>query len=173
MKRILIIGSAGAGKTTLARYLSRQLALPLIHLDQEFWRPGWVAPSVESWKQEVSRIIAQPAWIIDGYYRNTLDVACRAADTIIFLDIAHFLCIYRVCMRYLRHILLHQLRLDLPEGCPERLRWSFLCWIWAFPQKQRPVILRKIREVEEGRHVIIIHNQAELVRLYDWARYSH
>ena len=170
MKRILIIGSAGAGKTTLACYLSRQFVLPLIHLDQKFWHPGWVAPSAESWQQQIAQVIAQPAWIIDGYYRNTLDITYRAADTIIFLDISHLICIYRICMRYLTHKLLHRVRSDLPEGCPERLRWSFLSWVWTFPQKQRPIILNTIQEAEERQHVIIIHNQTELVQLCHWVR---
>jgi adenylate kinase family enzyme len=84
MKRILIIGSAGAGKTTLAHYLGQHLALPVIHLDQLFWRPGWVAPPVIEWKQQVNQLLARPTWILDGYYHNTLDVTCRAADTILF-----------------------------------------------------------------------------------------
>jgi adenylate kinase family enzyme len=163
MKRILIVGSAGAGKTTLACYLSQQLALPLIHLDQVFWQPGWLAPSVASWERLISQLIAQPTWILDGYYRNTLDMICKAADTIIFLDISRRRCIYRVCLRYLRNRLFRQRRLDLPNGCPERLRWSFLSWVWTFPQKQRPAILQTLQEVSAERQIVLIHNQAELV----------
>lgn len=164
MKRILIIGSAGAGKTTLARYLGQHLALPVVHLDQLFWRPGWVAPPVTDWKQQVNQLLARPTWILDGYYHNTLDVTCRAADTIIFLDIARQRCLYRVCLRYLRKKLFRQMRRDLPDGCAEQLRWSFLAWVWTFPQKQRPEILQKLQEVSEGRHIILIHSQAEFAQ---------
>jgi len=167
MKRILIVGSAGAGKTTLARYVSQQLALPLIHLDQVFWRPGWIAPSVTSWEQQVAQLVAQPTWVMDGYYRDILDMTCRAADTIIFLDISHQRCTYRVCLRYLRNRLFHQVRLDLPDGCPEQLRWSFLSWVWTFPQKQRPAILQKLQAVAAERDIIMIHNQIELVAWCD------
>ncbi|MFI6132271.1 hypothetical protein [Micromonospora sp. NPDC051141] len=43
MRRILVVGSSGAGKSTVAGELARRLDLPLIHLDRHYWRPGWVA----------------------------------------------------------------------------------------------------------------------------------
>jgi adenylate kinase family enzyme len=50
MKRIAILGCSGAGKSTLARILGHRFGLPVIHLDQHYWRPGWVEPSKEEWR---------------------------------------------------------------------------------------------------------------------------
>ena len=66
MKRILIIGAGGSGKTTLARRLAERTGLPLIHLDQLYWHSGWQATPTEEWRSKVDELIAGETWIMDG-----------------------------------------------------------------------------------------------------------
>lgn len=60
MERILIIGSPGAGKSTLSRELARRTGLPVHHLDRLYWNPGWVETDKQAWQDEVSRLVATP-----------------------------------------------------------------------------------------------------------------
>ena len=55
MQRILVIGSPGAGKSTFARRLADTLDLPLMHLDQQYWLPGWVEPEPAAWDRRLDR----------------------------------------------------------------------------------------------------------------------
>lgn len=66
MWRILVVGSGGAGKSMLARKLSKILRLPLINLDARYWRPGWVQTGKDERKQIVSELIKRDRWVIDG-----------------------------------------------------------------------------------------------------------
>ena len=68
MRRVLVIGISGAGKSTFARELAARIGLPLIHLDKEFWRPGWVTTQQPQWRARVAALAAQDTWIIDGNY---------------------------------------------------------------------------------------------------------
>lgn len=91
MKRILVIGRSGAGKTTFSDRLGKALGRKVIHLDNLFWKPGWVrAFSSEEWVKQVKRLIKEDEWIIDGTYHNTLEMRLRRADTVIFFDINSF-----------------------------------------------------------------------------------
>ena len=65
-ERILIIGSGGAGKSTLAVELGRLLGLPVVHLDAEFWRPGWVQTPDEEWHCRMSELVQFDRWLMDG-----------------------------------------------------------------------------------------------------------
>ncbi|WP_207232303.1 AAA family ATPase [Micromonospora kangleipakensis] len=78
MRRILIVGSAGAGKSTLAREVARRLDLPLIHLDRHYWRPGWVASGDARFRAEVAALAARPAWVMDGTTAAGSTSACPA-----------------------------------------------------------------------------------------------
>ncbi len=68
MERVLVIGSPGAGKSTFATKLARRTGLPLIHLDQQYWRSGWVEPPKEEWLDKLGGLIAGRRWIMDGNY---------------------------------------------------------------------------------------------------------
>jgi len=83
MQRIVIIGCGGSGKSTLASRLAGLLGLPVQHLDQLYWRPGWVATPDPQWRSTVAELCGRPAWIIDGNYGGTMDVRLAAADTIV------------------------------------------------------------------------------------------
>jgi adenylate kinase family enzyme len=84
MKRIAIIGSCGAGKSTLARQMGTILGLEVIHLDSFFWKPGWVETPRVEWRSTVENLVKRETWIIDGNYGSTFDIRLEAADTIVF-----------------------------------------------------------------------------------------
>jgi adenylate kinase family enzyme len=67
-RRVIVTGLAGAGKSTISLALAAKTGLPVIHLDLQFWKPGWVAPSETEWREKQSAVLAGDAWIADGNY---------------------------------------------------------------------------------------------------------
>ena len=136
MQRIMIIGSPGSGKTTLARQLGALMGIEVIHLDRYFWQPGWVEPPRDEWITKQDRLVQRPQWIMDGNYSATQDIRLAVADTIIFLDTPRWLCLWRALKRRVHY---HgRSRPDLPPDCPEALDWTFLRYTWSYPSERRP-----------------------------------
>ena len=157
MKRILIIGCGGSGKTTLARKLHQLLHLQLIHLDFHYWQAGWQEPSVEDWQQTVRLLIAGDNWIMDGNYGGTLDMRAARADTIIFLDFNRYRCLWGIFLRRIRY---HgRTRPDLPAGCPERLTPEFIRYVWNYRRIRQPRILTLLKEYEQRGIKIHVFNR--------------
>jgi adenylate kinase family enzyme len=162
MRRVLVIGSGGSGKTTLARRLGQSAGLPVVHLDARYWRPGWVAPSPEEWEATVRQLLAADAWIMDGNYGGTLDLRLGACDTVVFLDLSRTLCLWRVLKRQVRWW--GRSRPELPAGCPERFSWEFLRWIWTYPARRRPGILERLARIQPAATVIHLRSDREIER---------
>ena len=139
MKRILVIGSGGAGKTTFAKHLSKKLSLPLTHLDAHFWNPGWTKTPTEEWNQIVHELCSKSEWVMDGNFASSLDIRLKRADTVIFLDFGRVLCTYRAFKRFFLNI--GKVRDDMGAGCKEHLDLEFLKWVWNFPINSRPRII--------------------------------
>jgi hypothetical protein len=74
MKRIMVIGCCGSGKSTLSLKIQRITGLPLFHLDQYYWQPNWSEPSKEKWEKIVADLANKEEWIIDGNYGGTMDL---------------------------------------------------------------------------------------------------
>lgn len=161
MQRVLVLGCSGAGKTTLARELAAITGLPLVHLDQHYWRPGWTEPDAETWTAQLSTLVAQPRWVMDGNYGGTLALRLSAADTAIFLDLPRRVCVGRILRRYL--IKRGRTRSDMGPECPERLHWGFLAYVWRFQNEHRPRVLEALRHF--GGHLITLRSSAA-VRAY-------
>ena len=102
VRKIAIIGCGGAGKSTLAHRLGDVLGLPVVHLDQHYWRPGWVEPDKATFHAQLAELLAADAWVLDGNYSGTLEVRAAAADVVVFLDFPRALCLYRVFARWWR-----------------------------------------------------------------------
>ena len=152
MNRIMVVGNAGAGKSTFARRLGGKLALPVIHLDSQFWRPGWQSPEPAARRQQLVALVASPAWVMDGNYINTFDIRMPRADCLVWLDHPRGICMRRVLIRM---IMGHgRTRSDLAEGCPDRFDVAFLRCVWSFPSKQRPRIAAGIAQF--GSHLRVI-----------------
>lgn len=85
MKKVIVIGSSGSGKSTFSRKLSERLNIPVYHLDQLFWKPNWVM-STEYEKITIQNsILEKNEWIIDGNYSGILEDRLQLADTVMFL----------------------------------------------------------------------------------------
>jgi adenylate kinase family enzyme len=156
----VIIGSGGAGKSTLAKRIGERRSLPVIHLDAMHWSEGWVETPAETWAERVSALVAGDTWVIDGNYGGTFDVRFRAADTIVFLDLPRWLCLWRVVRRWMRYR--GQSRPDMAPGCPERLDLEFLRWIWTYPRKRRPAVLERLDRVGRGTQVFRLRSPADV-----------
>jgi len=160
MKRVLVIGSGGAGKSTFARRLGALLGLEVIHLDSLYWQAGWVEPPREVWHERVSGLLRREAWVMDGNYSGTLEERLEACDTVVFLDLPRTLCAWRVLKRGLRYR--GQSRPDMAPGCPERPSLDFLRWVWHYPTRSRPKVLRLLDAHGAGRQVFRLRSPAEV-----------
>jgi adenylate kinase family enzyme len=165
MNRVLILGSAGAGKTTLAHQIGKFLNLPIIHLDAYYWKPGWEPTPMTDWWEVVEELVAGDAWVMDGNYRGTLTLRLMAADTVIFLDFPRWLCLWRVFKRALRYA--GRTRPDMAPGCREKIDLPFLRWIWTYPTRARPQILTCLEVCQSEKTVIILRSPAEVQQFLD------
>ena len=159
MERVMIIGSGGAGKSTLARELGRRTGLPVFHLDAAYWKPGWEPTPREEWAQRVEELACGPRWIIDGNYSNTMDDRLKHADTIIFLDYSKWMNLYGIVKR--RIIYRNEARPDMSEGCKERLDWAFIKWVWKFEKEKAPSLREKLQGISH-KEVYHFRNRKEL-----------
>ena len=160
MRRVAVIGCGGAGKSTLARELGRRLDLPVLHLDEHYWRPGWQRAGPAVWRQIQLRLVAGDAWIIDGNYLSTLELRLGAADTVVFLDVSRWRCVWRAT----RRVLIGRGRANTAAGCPERLgrrHLSFLSYIWSFKRDARPGVLDALAKHQESTTVIRLATPAQ------------
>ena len=136
MERILVIGPCGAGKSTLAVKLGARLGLPVIHLDQEYWRPGWVEPPKDEWAAQVEELIARPRWVMDGKYGGTLARRLERAELVDNLDYQRSVFVPRMLWRSLSQ--LGRTRADMAPGCRERLDWEFIRYTWRYKLDVEP-----------------------------------
>lgn len=157
VNKILIVGSAGSGKTTFAKSLGEILNLPVIHLDKEYWKPNWVKPEHDEWVEKLEKLLNQERWIIDGNYRSTLKQRVEKADMIIFLDYDRKVCVNSVLSRIEENE--GKVRDDLSEGCIETFDPDFLKWVWDFPIKYRPEILDVLNS--SNKEVVILKTRNE------------
>lgn len=128
MKKIAIIGPSGAGKTILAVNLAKRLNLPVYHLDTYFWKPDWQEADSEQFMLKQYELVMLDQWIIDGNFRRTLSIRLFEADTIIFLDISRWRCLYQAIRRQLKYY--DRNRPDFPRGCVSRFDKKFLWFLW-------------------------------------------
>lgn len=86
MKKIMVIGCPGSGKSTFSRALHKKTHIPLFHLDMMYWNPDRTTVEKAVFRERLSSAIQNKEWIIDGNYGSTIELRLQACDTVIFLD---------------------------------------------------------------------------------------
>lgn len=139
MRRVLVLGCPGAGKSTLARSLGEALSLPVVHLDKLWWKSGWINRTEGEFDALLDAVLLGEEWVIDGNYLRTLPRRLERCDAVVLLDYPRRGCL----LRALRRILTWRgrTRPDMAADCPERLDGEFVRWIWEFHRTQRPQVL--------------------------------
>lgn len=160
MNKVLVLGCAGSGKSTFSRKLGQITGLPVIHLDSLYWKPGWVASSNLEWDLIIEKLAAKDKYIMDGNYSRTISIRLQEADTVFYFDFPRFLCLYRILKR---RIINHGMtRVDMAEGCKEKIDWEFIKWVWNFNKKNRPRILESLEVVKDHKNIVIFKNPGEV-----------
>ncbi len=160
MKRVLIIGSGGAGKSTLARRLGEALGIEVFHLDKIHWRPNWTESPKDEFRKAVEDVIKQDAWIMDGNFGGTMEIRLPACDTVIFLDFSRTVCLYRVIKRRLTYRGTN--RPDMAEGCNEKIDLEFLHWVWTFPTRAKPAIEERLKRFGKEKMLFRLRSRREV-----------
>ena len=160
MRRVSIIGSGGAGKSTLARQLGEITGLPVIHLDRLYWKPGWTETPKDVWRENVEDLVKRDEWIVDGNFGGTMEIRLAASDTVIFLDFPRLLCTYRAVKRAVTFR--NKTRPDMGPGCNEKLDVEFLTWVWQFPGKTVPAIEDRLSRLGSEVKIIRLRSPNEV-----------
>ena len=133
----MIIGPCGAGKSTVSHQLAARLSLPLVHMDQLNWQPGWVDAGNDRLRGLLAVEVAKERWLIEGNYGSTIEMRLKRADAIVYLDFPLPLCLWRLVRRIVTSY--GRTRPDMAEGCPERFDAKFLLYVirWNRGPRQR------------------------------------
>jgi adenylate kinase family enzyme len=162
MTRVVIIGNAGGGKSTLARWLSAMLGLPLHAVDRVQWKPGWQPAPPEEFSAVHGQWLAEPRWIIDGWGDfAAIEERFRAADTIVLVDFPLWRHYWWALKRQVG--CLFRPREDGPPRCPMLpMTWPLLKMIRAIDRDLMPRLREHVVAQRERCRVHHIRTLAEL-----------
>lgn len=155
LKRIVIIGCPGSGKSTFARKLQKTLGLPLYYLDMLNWNADGTTVPREVFRQRLDEVIERDEWIIDGNYGSTMERRIKACDTIIFLDFSLEVCLDGIRTRK------GKIRPDMPwVEEPDREDEAFLAFIQNYASESRPKVM-ELLDKYRNKNIVIFKTCAE------------
>lgn len=133
MKRIMVVGCPGSGKSTVAIRIAQKLDLPVVHLDKIHYAPGWQERTKAEKKRLATRVEQADRWVIDGNLSATYPHRLSRADCCVWLDIPLRIRLWRLLKRRLSGA-----RLGLPRGSPDQLSLEFIKYVLRSDRLTRP-----------------------------------
>ncbi len=153
MKKIIVIGCPGSGKSTFSKKLSEKTAIPLYHLDMMYWNEDKTIVNKNIFLERLGAVLQKDEWIIDGNYISTMEQRIVACDTVIFLDYSLETCLDGVKSRR------GKARSDMPWIETEEDE-EFIDFIKNFAKEQRPIIM-DLLEKNRDKNIIVFKSRAE------------
>lgn len=131
MKRVMVIGCSGAGKSTFALELGRITGIKVTHLDRLNWKAGWKEVSRDEFDSKLGDVLKEDSWIIDGNYSRTMEKRLEKVQVVFYFRLSTVVCLYGYFTRLIKGKL-GKKRIDMTEGCNERFDWDFVKFIAGF-----------------------------------------
>ena len=158
MKRIMIIGGHGAGKTTLALRLGEAIDLPVVHIDKSYYSPNWQRRPLREALADLENLAAAETWIMDGDDFRSIAPRLKRADMIVYLHVSTLKRVARYIKRAVKGF--GKPRVDLPDGCKGTFDLNGLKWAaFGYSFKMRPEIHKAIADMTKA--IPIIHVRCE------------
>lgn len=151
MRKVIVIGCPGSGKTTFAEKLNKCTGLPLYYLDAVWHKPDKTHITREEFDKRISEIFVTDEWIIDGNYKRTIEMRLKESDTVFLFDLPTDVCLQGAAERVGKE------RYEMPwietEFDPE-----FRRFIEDFPKDTLPYIYELLEKYNKDKEIIIFHS---------------
>ena len=156
MKRIIVIGCPGSGKSTFSKALHQRIGIPLYHLDMLYWNKDKTTVDKSVFLERLSEVLQHNQWIIDGNYSSTMELRLQACDTVIFLDYPLELCLAGIRERQGKP------RSDIPWLDTEEDE-EFVDFIRNYNTQSRPQVIELLSQYPNKRiHIFTNRREADL-----------
>ena len=167
-QRVIVVGTSGSGKTTMARRLAERLGAPHVELDGLHWGPNWTEEPDELLRERTEKALdGREKWVIDGNYRAVRDIVWPRADTVVWLNYSLPLILWRLTRRTFRRAVLRE---EFLHGNRENLHThlftkdSLYWWVLTTYKKRRreyPVIFAEPEHAHLKKIVLRSAGEAE------------
>lgn len=157
MKKVIIIGCPGSGKSTFSRALSAICGIPVYHLDMMYWNADKTSVPREIFINDLCKVMEAPLWIIDGNYASTMEMRIKECDTVVFLDYPTQVCLEGVRSRKGKK------RSDMPWVDNDSADEEFIEFINNYNSKSRPCVMKLLEQYSE-KNIIVFRDRSESER---------
>ena len=153
MKKVIVIGCPGSGKSTVSRVLHNKTGIPLYHLDTMYWNADKTTVEKSVFLERLSAVLEKDEWIIDGNYGSTMELRMVACDTVIFLDYSLDVCLDGIRVRRGKP------RSDMPWIETEEDS-EFIEFIGNYDEQQKPKVLELLQKYSD-KNIIILESREQ------------
>jgi adenylate kinase family enzyme len=154
MKKMIVIGCPGSGKSTFSRALHKITNISLFHLDMLYWNADKTTVEKSVFLARLSDTLQKESWIIDGNYGSTMELRLQACDTVFFLDYPLSVCLEGIRQRKGKP------RSDMPWIEPMEDDAEFIRFIENYSTDSRPQVLKLLKKYK-NKNIIIFQNRDE------------
>lgn len=154
MKKVIVIGCPGSGKSTFSKTLHDITGLPLYHLDMMYWCADGTKVPKHTFMERLNEILETESWIIDGNYGSTMELRMQFCDTVIFLDYPLDVCIDGIKSRKGKK------RSDIPCAMLEDEDKEFIKFIKNYNSESRPTVMELLKKYSH-KHIIVFKDRSE------------
>ena len=154
MKKVIVIGCPGSGKSTFSRALQAKTGIPLFYMDMLYWNPDKTTVEQNIFIDRLESILQKDEWIIDGNYGSSMELRLQACDTVFFLDYPLDICLKGIDERRGKE------RPDMPWLETDEADKEFFDLIKNFNIQSRPIIMELLQKYSD-KNIIIFTNRNE------------
>ncbi len=162
MKKVIVIGCPGSGKSTFSKALHKITNIPLFHLDMMFWNADKTTVDKSVFMERLSKIMKKSEWIIDGNYASTMELRMRECDTVIFLDYPLEVCINGIKERKGKP------RSDMPWIETDEDE-EFIAFIKNYHSQSKPQVMELLKKYAD-KNIFVFTSRTEADEFLTWLR---